>query len=227
MRTSVIMPTMGRPMQAVRCIERLVETTAGHDVEVIVVVEVDEAGANTIRQFSGATVHFRAEHRGPVYGWNEGALLATGDALFLGADDLQWGDGWLDAMLEAMHSREPAFGFVGANDGHRDAEKEMATHYLATREHLARVQNGCFALPVYKHYGFDWEMSIRAREAGDFVWARAAMVTHMHPQWKTAEWDETYTKAWPHRKIDTALFYERQAAGWPDNFKPILKAVAT
>ena len=63
MRVSVILPTMGRAEQALRCIERM-RATAGHPFELVVVVEVDETGYRSLRArlSEDDIVLFRAAH---------------------------------------------------------------------------------------------------------------------------------------------------------------------
>lgn len=220
---SVIMPTMGRAEQALRCIYHLHET-AGHPFELVVVVEADPDGWNYLAGKPGIDIlSYREEHRGPVAGWNEGAQLASGDVLALVADDLAAGEDWLAIALGYLGN---GVGFVGFNDGHRHAVKEKnATHFLATRDHLRRVQNGVMAIPVYRHYGFDNEMTERAMAAGEFVWAEDALLRHDHPQWGSREWDETYQAGKPWRERDRELFFKRKDTGFPDDFEPILEAV--
>lgn len=220
MRVSVILPTMGRAEQALRCIERM-RATAGHPFELVVVVEVDETGYRYLRErlSQDDIVLFRAEHKGPVYGWNEGAAAASGGALMLAGDDLEPEDGWLTTALSHFSD---TVGFVGLNDGYWDGEQHFATHFLATRDHLMRVQGGCLAIPVYKHYSFDVEMTFRARAAGEYAWARDAVVRHDHPYWGTRQWDDTYLRGKPWAALDKKLFYRRQTAGWPTDYEPIL-----
>jgi glycosyltransferase involved in cell wall biosynthesis len=218
MKVSVIMPTMGRPTQAYQVVRRLQETCQGQDVEIIAVVECDPETSEMLGAISGPRVISRAEHRGAIYGWNEGAQRATGDVLVLAADDLEWPDGWLARALNYLVRAD----FVGFNDGHRDGDSEGATHFMATRRHLIEVQGGVLAIPVYGHYGFDYEMTRRAQRAGRYVWARDLPIPHRHPQWRTALWDATYQASLQWRVADRELFYRREAAGFPNDYESVL-----
>lgn len=218
MKVSVLLPTMGRPAQAVRCVNRLFETVRGLDVECVCVVECDPRSADRLRKETRARVIERSEHRGPVYGWNEAAAAATGDVFVLAGDDLDWQDGWLHRALSHL---TPQCDFVGLNDGHRDGNVEMATHFLVTRQHCIEVQGGVMACPHYHHYALDDEATDKARRAERYVWAQDALVPHKHWQWQTAQDDATYQKAREWKQRDGEMYRMRKVAGFPHDWEPL------
>ena len=220
MRVSVIIPSMGRPDQLRRCVERLIETTRAHDVEIICVIECPDS----LRAVADLPIIIIAnpEHKRAAACWNQGTLLATGDAFVLGSDDMVWGDGWLDATLSAL-DKLGGSGMVGFNDGHTDGSTAFAAQYLMTRDYIVQHQGGWFVPPYYKHFYFDLESTKRARRAGLYLWAEDADVEHKHPAFKTAPTDTTYKCAAPFMATDRAIYQARQAAGFPDDLEPILK----
>lgn len=218
MKIAVILPTMNRPNQAVRCIQELYRSVNGHEesVECLAVVEQDLTSAERIMHETPARVLFRHEHKGAVYGWNEGARRSSwADAFILAADDISWPEeGWIPHLISLV--KPGVTDFIGFNDGHRDGWTDSTAHFLATRQHCQEVQGGVFLCPHYLHYGCDNEAADKARGSGRFHWAEDILLDHMHPQWGTAEPDPTYgkTRAWA-KKHDGEIYNRRKDQNFP------------
>jgi len=216
---SVVMPTKGRAAQARACVERLLETvrrvdTRGHEVECIVVV--DDAGDFDADDFGRAhrnaplrVMVFQGE-RGPIPAWNAGLGMARGEWIVTGADDLVWGDGWLEAALERSGS-----GFVGLYDGHTDPN-ERATHFLLSRAYIEEHQHGYLMPPWYRSWYPDAEICEVAKRAGAYVCAIGARVEHRHPNWGNSPDDATYQAGRAHHAADRRTFYRRKRFGFPN-----------
>jgi glycosyltransferase involved in cell wall biosynthesis len=223
MKVSAILPTMGRPAQALACIRRMFETAESCDLECIAVVEHAGDLPAEAAEMPNVTVVVSSLHRGPVSAWNEGLIMADGDAFVTAGDDLWWHDGWLVAALAHMTD---TLDFVGLNDGHYPPQAPWApwaTHFLATRRHLIEVQNGVLAIPVYRSWCTDMEMCRRAQRAGRYVMALDAVAEHRHPDFGTASMDDTYRAGYPWHQQDIALYNRRTLAGFPDDFNPVLR----
>jgi len=227
MKISVVIPSKGRPAQLAACVRRLFETTRGHTVEAVVVCDEQEAYDLTIDALERAFVS--PDHL--VWSWatlpvipafNEGLRMSTGDALVLGADDLWWGDGWLDAALEALNTLDDADGLVGLNDL-APIKRDYATHYLMTRRYLARENGGVLACPHYQHTYIDPEACARALRAERYVFAEDARVDHRHWLWGKAEKDPTYTETDPTIEHDRQMYAQRAALGFPDDYPPVIR----
>jgi len=221
MKVSVIIPSLGRPEQIKRCVERLAETVQGYVVETVVVFEGDDpATAEAARSVPGVIVVENTTGLGAAAGWNEGSKHASGDALVMLGDDAWFHDGWLEAALQALE-KIGGSGMVGFNDGHTSGETHSA-HHLLTRDYIIEYQGGCFIIPDYYSQYFDLEAVARAQRADKYIWASDSLVEHKHWVFGTAVKDATYRIGSDHMNSDRDIFQRRRAAGFPDDFEPIL-----
>ena len=220
MKVSVIIPSRGRPEQLRCCIRGLLATTRNHNVEVIAVIDQCPESAAAL-QGMPVKVLSNSEHQGATACWNQGSLVATGKILVLGADDLVFFKGWLDAALATLEEMGGS-GMVGFNDG-ITPEHAFSPHHMMTRDFIARYMNGCFVIPCYKHQYVDLEATARARRAGKYKWCEGAYVEHRHHAHGLADIDEVYRLGNSYKEADREVFLARQAAGWPNDFDPILR----
>lgn len=220
-RVSVIIPSRQRVAQVRECVERLWATVRGYDVECIVVADGDMATAQALDGVASRTILLPMQC-GALQAWNTGASLATGAVLVLGADDLWWFHGWIGEMLEVMAQFPNGDGMVGLNDLAHDGNK-ISTHFGVSRQCAIEHFGGCLVTPVYRHYYVDQEAAARAKRAGRFAWAQNAVAEHLHPVFGKARMDAVYE--WPQASLeaDGELFFKRAAAGWPDDFEPVLQ----
>jgi glycosyltransferase involved in cell wall biosynthesis len=227
MKFSVILPTRGRPDQAVSCVERLFETTVNHDVECVVVVDEDDATVSAFESSMGlrgrrVRVIHQEKRSGPVVAMNLGLkhTRPDADAYITGADDLWWGTGWLDEALKGL-GQIGGDGLVGFNDTVRDDGDKFSTHYLMTRNFMIEHHGGVMLIPHYKSYYTDPESGERARRAGKYIWCQDSIVKHRHPWHGEAPMDETYRMGSKNHDFDLQTFRYRTRHGFPDNFDPI------
>lgn len=220
MKVSCIIPTRLRPAQARHCVDAFFATTAGHDVECIVVADSDQATVDAM-EGSPAIVIMNKKRRGAIRSWNIGAMAATGDAFVFGADDLYWRAGWLDATLAALKMLPNEQGVVGLNCLDRD--DDVATHYLITRRAAIDVLGGVLAIPHYHHYWSDPEVTERAKRAGCYVMAATAIVEHRSHMVGRAPNDMTYAEALRWFPKDEEIYNKRLAAGFPSDYEPVIK----
>lgn len=212
---SIIMPTRERPKQALRCINRFWQTTRGYDVEIIVLTD-DPA---TVAVMPMLDLEPRSS---ALELWNHGARQASGDVLVLAADDLWPFHGWLGETLERMGDFPDARGgMIGFNDLGRDGSA-LATHWAITRAAAIAWNGGVLVPPCYHHYFVDNEVTERLRRADRYIWATNAIVEHRHPAFGKAQADALYLAKLPLMDVDGAIFRQRQAAGFPDDFPAVL-----
>ena len=219
MKTSVIIPTKGRPLQLRCCLMGLKATTREHDVEVIVVVDQCKVSAAMLKTIPDIKVINNAEHKGAVACWNQGYSVAKGAAIVLGADDVVFLNGWLDAALETLEELD-GWGMVGFNDGITPAHA-FAPHFLMTRDFINRYMAGYFVPPCYKHHYIDLEATARAKRAGRYKWCEDARIEHRHHAHKLAVMDDVYKLANAYLEADKAVYQARLAAGFPNDYKPL------
>jgi hypothetical protein len=138
------------------------------------------------------------------------------DWFFLGADDLHFHPGWLDAALEA-HTATGAC-VIGTNDlgNPRVTSGIHATHSLVHHDYC---ECGTLDEPWkllhegYGHCFVDDELIGTAMLRGTFVMALGSHVEHLHPNWSKAADDETYRKGMASFHADQAL-HQRRSRAW-------------
>jgi glycosyltransferase involved in cell wall biosynthesis len=209
---SVVMPTKGRPEQARACVERLLDTSSGQEVEVIVVADAGDFDARGLEKNVG--VIRPPDEPGPIPAWNHGLAFAHGEWIVTGADDLVWCDGWLAAALASARD-----GFCGLYDGHTEPS-ERATHFLLSRAYIETHQGGHLMPPYYRSWYPDAEISAIAQRVGAYVCPAAARVEHHHPDWRDAPDDATYQAGRKHHNADRRIFYRRKRFGFPNEAVP-------
>lgn len=219
-RVSCVIPTRLRAAQARRCVDSFFTTTQGRDVECIVVVDNDPATVEAMKG-SPAIILDNEMRRGAIRSWNIGLKAVSGDVIVRGADDLYWKWGWLDAALAALKTLLGESGMVGLNCLDRD--DDIASHFLITRKCIVELMGGVLAVPHYHHYWSDPEMVERAKRADCYVLAPEAIVEHRSHMAGKAPNDMTYAEAlrWFHK--DAAIYDERLAAGFPNDYEAVIR----
>lgn len=132
--------------------------------------------------------------------------------LFLGADDLTFHPGWLQAATAKL---TPGIGVVGTQDlcNPRVKRGEHATHFLVTREYaeLGQIDGEPGLLcQVYRHNCTDDELIAAAKKRGAYAFAAESIVEHHHPMAGTAPMDPTYEKGTGSLRLDRRLFRRRE-----------------
>lgn len=226
MLVSIILPSTGRHKQLVACIEQMFATCQGLDVELVCVIENDlisKRKAEALAKRLPVTVIYRQEHKGPVYGWNQGAAAAHGDAFVLAGDDLWAHEGWLEEALNRLELRGGA-GLVGFNDLHKtlDPNTDWWDHFLVTRDYCIEGWGGVFCVPHYKHYCLDIEAGRRARRDGMAIYAPKAVLEHRHFSFGAAPRDATYNLGIGAHITDWQTMELRQTMRWPTDYEGFL-----
>lgn len=134
------------------------------------------------------------------------------DWVLLGADDLVFHQGWLEAAL-AVHARTGAC-VVGTNDlgNRRVVSGRHSTHSLVHRDYGecgTADDPGLLLHEGYWHNFVDDEFVQTALHRRTYAHAAAALVEHLHPHWRKADMDATYEKGQLHFDADRALFNTR------------------
>ncbi len=211
---SVILPTLGRAKRLEIAVTSLWRTTMDFNVECIVVSE--EGASRRIGTDLGCRVIKTPGGLTAVEKWNLGAAEAKGEWIALGADDLLYHKGWLEAALEANIS-----GYVGFNDLFLRL-RTFATHFMMTKAFAIENNGGCLAIPAYHSWFLDMETAARAKRAGAYVYAEKAIVEHRHVDHGMARMDPTYEIGKKWHDVDQAIYERRQVEGWPDDFSPVI-----
>jgi glycosyltransferase involved in cell wall biosynthesis len=223
-KTSLLLPSAYRGRQLVNAVGFVLDTTAGHNVELIVGLVEDDPVMKLIERLPAIIdIRTRDEYaRGAVYAWNRLAAIATGDVLALWADDLIPQTGWLERSL--VHLNRLGDGLIGFNDLSSDGNI-YAGHWLASRRFLIEHLGGVMYPPQYRSWWADREVTERAQVLGRYVWARDAVVEHLNYTFGKSHMDDTYRNATANYAADEAVYRYRQSVGYQNDYAPVITAL--
>jgi len=217
-RTAVVIPTLGRPHRIHRLLENVAATTHS-PCRVYFVVEGDDTATVERARRHGADV---LVNEGPATYASciDSAYRRTVEPfLFLGADDIVFQDGWLEAAIAAM--ADPRVGVVGTADPVWPLP-DHSSHSLVRRRYIDE-QGGSMdrrgrVLHPYRHGFTDHELVGVAKARRAYAYCEASRVEHHHPGWDSAgrvrrdvALDATYRKGNRHHWRDMATFVRRSA----------------
>ena len=223
MKISVIIPSMKRPDQLKACVQRLFETTHNRDVECIVVVDGGDLDTLATALQVTPLVAFNHDRLGPMRAWNRGLSFSRGDAIVLVGDDVYFHEAWLDEALKVLETLSNQSGVVGFNDLYRAPTDGHCVHFLITRDCIRNVMGGVLCFECYQTQYTDNETNERAKAASCFVYAQNSIVEHRHWRVNKAAKDEMYQIGETGFKHDYATFNRRKAAGFPNDFTPVIR----
>ncbi len=214
---AVIVPTLGRPQNAVPFMESLRATTptavayAVHDLG-------DEATVQAWRE-AGAELVNLGDHReldrpGTFAERVNVGYVVTGQPwLFFVGDDVVFRPGWLpNALVVAGRTYQ----VVGTNDlgNMRAIVGEHSPHLLIRRSYIDE-QGASWDGPKvvahegYRHWFVDDEIVMAAKRRAVWVMARSSVVEHLHPLFGKAATDWVYELGQRHTDADRELFDRR------------------
>lgn len=154
-----------------------------------------------------------AEDAGYARKINAGIRATSEPLIFLGADDLHFHPGWLQAARRRLSDR---VGVVGVNDlcSRRVRAGQHATHFLMSRAYAGRPMLNGRSGPLYEGYDHsfvDDELVATARHRGAIAFATDAIVEHLHHMNGRAPVDEIYTRGRARFRQDRRTFRRRRA----------------
>ncbi len=144
---------------------------------------------------------------------NAGYRATREPLLFLGACDIRFHPGWLEACEAKVAA---GFSVVGTNDlgNARTATGALSTHTLVTRDYADQYgvvdRAGQVLHEGYWHEFCDNELVETAKARGCYAHAADAVVEHLHPTWGKAEPDAMYDKALLRMGQGYGLFKKRR-----------------
>lgn len=164
---SVIVPTCHRPQLFKQMLESLRNTTQGHDIECIAVID-DDIETTDIAIGGGCLVDYCITRRGAITCWNDGLIVSKGDIIVPSGDDQIFYPNWLDYALESHKGQLGGSGVVGMNDLAYDGNLQLATMFLFDRQYCIDNMGGVIAPPVYNYFCVDSEINAKAKSLGKF-----------------------------------------------------------
>lgn len=206
MSLAILVPVLDRPHRVKPLLDSIDETCEGATVLFICDPD-DRAEMTAIRQDGrGEMIICEGGYAAKIA---EGVRASDETLIFLGADDLEFQEGWLGAALARL--KTPA-GVVGVNDL-LPRNHVHATHFLMTREYAEMPLLDGKPGPLcesYSHSFVDNELIATATVRGVYAYAEDSHVRHLHPDNGGAEWDETYRKGRELIRVDRRIFARRQ-----------------
>jgi hypothetical protein len=144
---------------------------------------------------------------------NAGIAATTEPLIFLGADDLEFHPGWLDAATALLTE---GVGLVGTQDlcNGRVLRGEHATHFLMARWYaeLGTIDGQPGPLCVeYPHEMVDDELVATARRRSAWAFANDSVVEHLHPMAGKAPMDDLYAGQHARMRAGRRIFQRRRA----------------
>lgn len=217
---SVVIPSRDRPERLSKALKSLHKTSPG--VEVVLVLPTGQNAVQSI--LDGFKRHLVVElddheQLNTAELWNAGAAASSGEFIVTGADDLVFQPGWLKPALLQMQTLGNS-GVVALNTG--PEFKTLPTHVMVARKYAARRLGGVIFTPHYPHGWVDVELMWRAVADGAMRWSEASVIHHEHPFFGAAEMDPVYEKGQSRYEEERALFDERKANKFPDDFEPVI-----
>lgn len=210
---SAVLPSLERPAGCLRALDSLRATTAGHDIEIVVVLDEPDTASQTAieaRDDVRALV-VSAEYRGwPGRKFCQGyrACRLASDLILTVADDVEFLPGWLEPALALVEDHA----VVGLYDGQPRAVGILS---LIQRTWIEQEQDGYLCYPWYRVWFGEVERALRARGVGQYALSKRSLINHYHPGIGKGPDDAIYRLASNWHVQDEATFCRRRAAGWP------------
>lgn len=210
MQVGVLIPTLNRAYK----LHAVAENVTGTDsrcVPVFVCEPEDELSIEAVAEIECAQLVINKRARSYAGAINSAVRVLDFDWFFLGADDLAFRAGWLDAALNVADG----FDVIGTNDLHNAdvLNGSHATHSLVRNSY---VRNGVIDVPDvclfegYRHNWCDTEFIATATTRGVFKPCLDSVVEHLHWVWQKSAMDTTYDKGRMSEGLDRQLFQERK-----------------
>lgn len=216
MKTSVIMPSTGRPKQLVECLNQICKVSPS--VEIVCVIDHDPDSVKAVNNCGlDVVVVEHTEYMSAIYGWNKGASVASGDAFVFASDDCWFRERWLEEATKALR-----FGSVVGFNNSYTPPKHFTDQYLVTREYAKNAWGGVLCCPHYKHMCADIEACVHADMDDEYVYAENAIIEHRHYNYDDdIVMDDGYERVASYRKRDSRIYHDRKRRRFPTDYEGV------
>lgn len=226
-RISIILPTYKRYDLLKECLDCIIlQQSSNYSLELVAVVDDDKKSAEIIADrldTDGLAYHIITGKKGTHHeAWNLGLRYASGNLFVHTGDDGMFRHGALELAYNAHKEKLNGYGMIAFNDLNLDGDTQIGTHVLFDRRFCIAVLGGVMVVPHYKGYWVDVEFNDRARIANRYYWCREAILEHKHSsngKRGLQEGEVERTQFW---EEDEKLYRERKAAGFPNDFPPVI-----
>lgn len=182
--TAVLVPSYNRPGALAPLAESLGASTKA-PYRLYFVLEQDDEPSRDAAATLDADVIINTGQKRYAACINAAYMATREPFFFLGADDIRFGPGWLEAGLKAM--ADASVSVVGTVDPLHEWP-DQSTHHLVRRAYIEN-QSGCIDIPntvlyPYHHAYTDWEFVAIAKVRGVYAYCEGSIVEHHHPGWR-------------------------------------------
>lgn len=212
---AILIPVLRRPHRAAPVLQSITAATPQPHRVLFIGSPGDDAEHDAVRAAGGELLVID-QLTGPG-DWArkiQAGYEATSEPLiFLGADDLHFHPGWLEAAQAQLLD---GIGVVGTNDrgNPRVMAGEHATHCVVTRDYVDRLgtidQPGQVLHEGYWHEYVDDEFVATAKHRIAWAFAFDSVVEHLHPNWDKAPSDQLYAMQRARMKAGRRTFQRRR-----------------
>ncbi len=208
-RLLIIVPVLRRPHKVQPLLDSIAAATPQPYRVVFVADPDDRPEIEAIKQADGEVWVKDGNYAAKI---NAVCTYSDEPYIFLGADDLEFHQGWLEAALRKMRGN---IGVVGTNDlgNKRVMRGQHATHSLVARWYAdgGTIDDKTKLLhEEYPHEYVDDEFVQTAKKRRAFAFARDSVVEHMHPAWNKGDWDDLYRAQRQRMKVGHKIYLQRR-----------------
>lgn len=205
----ILVPVLRRPHRVAPLLDSISAATPAPYRVLFIADPDDHEEHDAVRETGGELLIVDGNYARKI---NAGVESTSERLLFLGADDLHFHPGWLDAAQARLTRR---IGVVGTNDlgNSRVIAGRHATHFLVSRPYtkLGTVdERGKLLHEGYHHNFVDNEFVSTAKHRHAWAHAGDAIVEHLHPHWGKSDNDATYVRGQSQFDRDRRLFQRRR-----------------
>ncbi len=218
-KIAVIVPVLSRPQRVRPLLDSFRAATNPDDAALYFVAQRSDLAELAALQSNGVTpILVGDDERSWAKKINRGYAETTEPWLLLGADDLAFKPGWVEAVLPLLKHH---CGVIGTNDMGNPMviAGQHSTHPLVYRPYADMLgtmdQNHAVVHDGYDHNFPDTELVMTAKARRLYVHCAGCMIEHLHPAWGKAKTDHVYELGNKHVHRDHRLFQQRaQRFGW-------------
>lgn len=215
----ILIPVLGRPHNAAPLVQNIREVTTVEHRIMFMCSSGDHAqiqACEAVTKDDVSVVAFAAGRGDYARKINLAFEWSDSEWVLNASDDITFTDGW----WKPLRNIPDHISVVATNDRANASVKRgrFGTHCLIRRSYIDQLggtfdnQPGVVMFEGYDHNYVDRELCAAAQTRGVYHYAPDAVITHRHPLWKTAEWDDTYRKGHARIREDAALYEQRLRA---------------
>jgi len=211
---AVLVPVLGRPARVEPLVRSFTETSSAHARLYFIAQQSDLDEVAAIRATGYEPIIVGDDDRSWARKINRGYNKTSETWMLLGADDIAFAPGWIDAIMPILQEHR---GVIGTNDlgNHGTIHGTHSTHPLVHRSYADLCgtvdERNSVVHGNYDHNYPDTELVATAVRRGLYVHRADCVIEHLHPAWGKGQDDATYQRGNLKVQQDAALFTSRRS----------------